>query len=62
MIKGRKVQRMLADNNIEQGSYTLVVRLKSIIQDLQAKIEEQDQVISNFKKDVKTTKINEMEV
>lgn len=62
MIKNRKVQRMLAENNLEQGSYSLVLRLKRNIEDLHRKIEQQDEIISRFKRDVKTTKINEMEV
>jgi hypothetical protein len=28
MIKNRKVQRMMAENGLEQGNYSLVVRLK----------------------------------
>lgn len=42
MIKNRKVQKMLADNNLEQGSYSLVLRLKKNIEDLHRKIEQQD--------------------
>ena len=62
MIRSRKVERMLSNNNIEQGNYTLVLRLKAIIQDLQAKLEQQDHLIGLYKRDVKTTRINEMEV
>jgi hypothetical protein len=42
MIKNQKVKKMLADNNLEQGSYSLVLRLKKNIEDLHRKIEQQD--------------------
>jgi hypothetical protein len=56
------VQKLFIENNIERDNYTLVVRLKKKIEELNAIIANQAETILSFKKDVKTTKINEMEI
>lgn len=58
MIRNQKVERMLIENNIEQNNYSLTLKLKKIIEDLQARIEEQDAVILSFKRNIKNNKIN----
>lgn len=62
MIKNLRVQKLFIENNIERDNYTLVVRLKKKIEELNAIIADQAETILSFKKDVKTTKINEMEI
>lgn len=62
MIRNQKVERMLVENNIEQNNYSLTLKLKKIIEELQARIEHQDAVILSFKRNIKNNKINEMEI
>lgn len=62
MIKNSKVVRMLHENSLEQDNYTLVLRLKRIIEQLKLKIREQDETISGLKKNGKNTKISEMQI
>lgn len=60
MQKSQKIQKMLMENNIERDNHTLVLRLKKKIEELNLIIHSQQLTIDSFKKDVKTTKINEM--
>lgn len=53
---------MLHENSLEQDNYTLVLRLKRIIEQLKLKIREQDETISGLKKNGKNTKISEMQI
>lgn len=62
MIMNSKIQKLIFENDIEKNNYTLVIRLKKIIEELNLKITEQERTILMFKKDVKATKINEMEI
>lgn len=62
MLKHNKVQQFVIANNIERDNFTLVIRLKDKVEELNRIIEEQARIILAFKKDIKTTKINEMEV
>lgn len=58
----RKIQKFILENDIERNNFTLVIRLKKMIERLNLKIAEQEATILMFKKDAKTTKINEMEI
>lgn len=58
----RKIQKLILENDIERNNFTLVIRLKKMIERLNLKIAEQEATILMFKKDAKTTKINEMEI
>ena len=60
MIKTVKIKKMIQENDIEVNNFTLVIRLKQIIVDLNHKIKDQNDAINLLKKDSKTTKINEM--
>ena len=60
MLRNNKVQRLLIDNNIEQDNYSLVLNLKKMIEELRQKLAQKDSVIEQYKRDTKSTKINEM--
>ena len=60
MIRTVKIKKMIQENDIEVNNFTLVIRLKQIIVDLNHKIKDQNDAINLLKKDSKTTKINEM--
>jgi len=58
MKKTLKVRKLIDENGLEVDNYTMVIRLKKIIEELNIKIEEQDGLIMELKRDSKTTKIN----
>jgi hypothetical protein len=58
MIKTVKIKKMIEENDIEVNNFTLVIRLKQIIIELNQKIKDQNDAITLLKKDSKTTKIN----
>lgn len=60
MLRNNKVQRLLIDNNIEQDNYSLVLNLKKMIEELRQKLAQKDSIIEQYKRDTKSTKINEM--
>jgi hypothetical protein len=60
MLRNSKVQRLLIDNNIEQDNYSLVLNLKKMIEELRQKLVQKDSIIEQYKRDTKSTKINEM--
>ena len=60
MLRNNQVQRLLIDNNIEQDNYSLVLNLKKMIEELRQKLAQKDSVIEQYKRDTKSTKINEM--
>jgi hypothetical protein len=62
MLIDKKVQQFMKANNIERDNFTLVMRLRDKVEELNRTVKEQGNIILTFKKDVKATKINEMEV
>jgi len=62
MLKNKRVNRLLIENNIERDNITLVIRLKTRIQELNNIIKNQEDIIEEYKRNVKSTKINEMEI
>jgi hypothetical protein len=58
MKKSLKVKKLIDENGIEVENFTMVLRLKKIIEELNLKIKQQDDTIMELKRDTKTTKIN----
>jgi hypothetical protein len=58
MLKSPKVKKLIDENGIEVENFTMVIRLKKIIEELNVKISHQDEIIMSLKRDTKTTKIN----